>query len=86
MATIGPIVRNEVFFFVVILGAAALAGAARMVRTQSAADSRAMPRIRPSDACWNGNFGGSGVEFCGGDSVRRWSCWRWRRSLFMRAA
>ncbi len=24
MATIGPIVRNEVFFFVVILGAAAL--------------------------------------------------------------
>ena len=31
MATVGPIVRNEVFFFAVILGAAALAGAARMV-------------------------------------------------------
>ncbi len=36
MATIGPIVRNELFFFVVILGAAALAGSARMVQRASA--------------------------------------------------
>ena len=42
MATIGPIVRNEVFFFVVILGAAALAGAARMV--QRARGPPRMPR------------------------------------------
>ena len=84
MATVGPIVRNEIFFFVVILGAAALVvlrewfGAAAPVADEADA-------IRPSGECANGNSAGSGA----GVSRRRFFAYswsdRWPRSLSMHA-
>ena len=47
MATIGPIVRNEVFFFVVILGAAALVVLREWFGAQSSR-WRTKPRIPPT--------------------------------------
>ena len=69
MATIGPIVRNEVFFFVVILGVAALVVLREWFSAEQPAEEAA--RIPPSGDARMGVPPAAALEFRGGDFVRR---------------
>ena len=79
MATVGPIVRNEVFFFVVILGVAALVVMREWFSARRPAEDAAS--IPPSAACANGNFGASDDGALRPQFCACWWSYRWRLNL-----
>ena len=74
MATIGPIVRNEIFFFMVILGAAALVVLREWFGVEGAGRGTGFESGRAAKARM-GISAAAGVEFCGCDlCVCWWYC------------